>query len=175
MKTDHQNNYTNDVQNALDDREFKIEHHMTSLRSELTNFIPQIKEIIEKHPIGSVAAVLGVGVVMGYLASNPQRRGKSDSGSFLYSALSPAVQTVKTHLDQGGQLPGKDMSSILTPVLEAAEKHLSQTTSNSPHRNESVQPQKNLLNDLVKLLVPIGVEMGLKAWDNHSKTEEDAP
>lgn len=175
MEPDHQNYSTNDVQHALDERESKIEHHIASIRSELTNFIPQIKDIIEKHPIGSVATVLGLGVVLGYLASNAQRKGKPDRGSLLDSALSPAIETVKKHLDQGGQLPGKEINPIIAPVLDVATKHLSQTTSNSSQTHESVQPQQSALNDLVRLLVPIGIEMGLKAWENHSKTEEDGP
>ena len=175
MDPDNQSYSTNDVQHALDDCESKIEHHMTSLRNELTKIIPQIKEIVDKHPIGSAATVLGVGVVIGFLASTPHRRGKSDSGSLLESALSPALETVKKHINHGGQLPGKDMNPIITPVIEAAERHLSQTTSNSAPQNESAQPQKSVLNDLVRLLVPIGVEMGLKAWENHSKAEEDGP
>ncbi len=170
MSEHRQDNSTDDIRQKLDDRESVIEHHLTSLSNELMNILPQVKDIVEKHPIGSVATVLGIGVIMGYLASNSQRRGESTRESLLQSALDPAIQTVIEHLNREGHLPGKDVNPLLTSAIEATEKHLSRsnrTTTQHTPQNSSI------INDLVRILVPIGVELGLKALDKNDRSDQE--
>jgi len=167
------NTSTDEIRQQLDDRESSIGHHLSSLRSEFTNLLPQVREIIEKHPIGSVATVLGVGVAIGYLSSNNHRKGASNRESLLRSALEPAIQTVKDHLSKEGKLPDQDINSLLAPVIEAAEKHLSQSKSTTTQNSLSPPKQQSVINDLIKVLVPIGIEAGLKALDKDGKSDQD--
>jgi len=166
------NKSTDEIRKELGDREASIDHHLSSLRNEFTNILPQVKNIIEKHPIGSAATVLGVGVVLGYLTSKTQSRGGSTRESLLQSALDPALETVKEHLNQGGHLPGRDVSPILTPAIEAAEKHLIESKSTTTQNTSSLK-QNSVISDLVRMLVPIGIQMGLKALDKNDKSDQD--
>ncbi len=63
-----------EARRALDERMKKMEEYMGILRRELDNLVPPVKEFITKHPIGSISAILGVGVALGYLIGGSQNR-----------------------------------------------------------------------------------------------------
>ena len=173
MKTDNNNQASNGIREALNDRESKIEEHFGALRQELTDVVPSVRELIEKHPIGSAATFLGVGVMMGYLLSGGQRKGGESRESILSSAIVPAIETVKDHLDQLASSASESehhppVSSSATPADTT-----NRTGATVMHGNHShSQQEKSMLNRLIELLVPIGVEMGLKALQKNGRADE---
>ncbi len=147
-----QNRPSDGVREALDDRARKMEKHMSALRSELTNMIPPVKEIIVKYPISTASITLGAGVVVGYLIAGGKRKGGLGDNQLLDAALGPMVELIRERLNNG--------ESSEEAVRGALKSHL-----DLPQRTSS-------LNELVKLLVPIGIEMGLKALDKNGRENE---
>ena len=147
-----QNQSNNNVRDALDERARKMEHHLSALRRELTSMVPPVKETIIKHPIGTTTTVLGVGVVLGYLLAGGRRRGGRSNGTLMDAVLAPVIESVKKRVSDG--------ETSEEAVRGALSAHL------------APQQTHGSLNELVKLLLPIGVEMGLKALDINGKAGE---
>ncbi len=136
---------SSDVRAALDERAQQIEKHLSALRREVTNMVPPVKDIIVKHPIGSACAVLGAGVVLGYLIGGSRREGTSGDSALLDAVLAPMVTSIKERLDDG-----ESSEEAVRRVLRAY-----------------VPPQRSsTLNELFRLLLPLAVEMSLNALNN---------
>ena len=77
-KNQSQDQASDDSREAVDDRMQKIEEYLGALRRELDNIIPPVREFIVKHPIGSISAILGIGVTVGYLlGGNHKKKGSN--------------------------------------------------------------------------------------------------
>ncbi len=151
-KEQKQNRPSDGVREALNDRARKMEEHMGALRNELTNMIPPVKELIVKYPISTASITLGAGVVVGYLMASGKRKGGNGDHELLDAALGPVVERIRERLDNG--------ETSEEAVRGALMAHL-----DPPQRKSS-------LNELIKLLIPIGVEMGLKALEKNGKETE---
>jgi len=165
----------NDIHEALNDHESKIEQHLGALRQEFTDIAPSVKEFVEKHPIGTAAAALGVGIVAGYLISGGQRRVDSDGASILSSALNPAIEAVKDHLEQRIGSPSTSdhrISSQPGSIDTSEEKWGSGRDSERVEHRVHPHPNSSALNQLIELLVPIGIEIGLKALDKNGRADK---
>ncbi len=77
-KKQKQDQTTDGVQEALSDRESKIEQNLADIRKELTSIVPSVRELIEKRPIGSALTALGAGLLVGYLIAGGQNRRDSE-------------------------------------------------------------------------------------------------
>ena len=142
---------SSDVRAALDERAHQIEQHLGALRREVRGMVPPVKDIIVKHPIGSACAVLGAGVVLGYLIGGGRREGSSGDGALLDAVLAPVIESIKERLSNG----------------ETSEEAVRGTL------RTYVAPQRtSALNELFRLLLPMAVEMSLKALDKDGKEEE---
>ncbi len=142
---------SSDVRAALDDRAHQIEQHLGALRREVRGMVPPVKDIIVKHPIGSACAVLGAGVVLGYLIGGGRREGSSGDGALLDAVLAPVVESIKERLSNGETSEEAVRGALRTYV--------------APQRTSA-------LNELFRLLLPMAVEMSLKALDKDGKEEE---
>ncbi len=142
---------SSDVRAALDERAHQIEQHLGALRREVSGMVPPIKDIIAKHPIGSACAVLGAGVVLGYLIGGGRREGSSGDGALLDAVLAPVVESVKERLNSGETSEEAVRGALRTYV--------------APQRTSA-------LNELFRLLLPMAVEMSLKALDKDGAEEE---
>ncbi|MCY3630679.1 MAG: hypothetical protein F4065_11400 [Rhodothermaceae bacterium] len=142
---------SSDVRAALDDRAHQIEKHLGALRREVSGMVPPVKDIIVKHPIGSACAVLGAGVVLGYLIGGGRREGGSGDGALLDAVLAPVVESIKERLNNGETSEEAVRGALRTYVV----------------------PQRaSALNELFRLLLPMAVEMSLKALDKDGEEEE---
>ena len=142
---------SSDVRAALDDRAHQIEKHLGALRREVSGMVPPVKDIIVKHPIGSACAVLGAGVVLGYLIGGGRREGGSSDGALLDAVLAPVVESIKERLNNGESSEEAVRGALRTYVV----------------------PQRaSALNELFRLLLPMAVEMSLKALDKDGEEEE---
>lgn len=143
---------SSDVRAALDDRAHQIEQHLGALRREVSGMVPPVKDIIVKHPIGSACAVLGAGVVLGYLIGGGRREGNSGDGALLDAVLAPVVESIKERLNNGETSEEAVRGALRTYVAP--------------------QQQTSALNELFRLLLPMAVEMSLKALDKDGAEEE---
>lgn len=154
MEDTKQTKKSDDVREALRERMRQMEQHMGALRRELTGAVSPVKEVITRHPVGSACTVLGVGVALGYLIASGRRSNESDQTEILDAALAPVIQAVKEHLDQGEQLGDAVQRNVLT-------------------RNDGVpQRTESTLTQLVQMLAPVVVEMGIRALNTESKEKE---
>lgn len=151
-QTDQKKKRTSDtVRDALDERAHQIEKHLSALRRELTGMVPPVKDLIEKHPIGTACTVLGVGVVLGYLIGSGRRSGGVADSTILDAALAPVVASVKERLSKGESSEEAVRGALRTYV--------------APQRPSA-------FNELVRLLLPMAVEMSLKALDKDGEEED---
>lgn len=142
---------SSDVRAALDERAHQIEQHLSALRREVSGMVPPVKDIIVKHPIGSACAVLGAGVVLGYLIGGGRREGNSSDGALLDAVLAPVVESIKERLNNGDTSEEAVRGALRTYV--------------APQRASA-------LNELFRLLLPMAVEMSLKALDKDGAEEK---
>ncbi|MDE2828177.1 MAG: hypothetical protein OXL40_12885 [Bacteroidota bacterium] len=154
MEDTKQTKKSDDVREALRERMRQMEQHMGALRRELTGAVSPVKEVITQHPIGTACTVLGVGVALGYLIASGRRSDESDQTEILDAALAPVIQAVKEHLDLGEQSGEAVQRSVLT------------RNDGVPRRTEST------LSQLVQMLAPVVVEMGIRALNTESKEKE---
>lgn len=154
MEDTKQTKKSDDVREALRERMRQMEQHMGALRRELTGAVSPVKEVITQHPIGTACTVLGVGVALGYLIASGRRSDESDQTGILDAALAPVIQAVKEHLDLGEQSGEAVHRSVLT------------RNDGVPRRTEST------LSQLVQMLAPVVVEMGIRALNTESKEKE---
>ena len=126
--------------------------------------VPPVQETIVKHPIGSVSVALGVGVVLGCLLAGSQRKRNPGENELLDAALAPVVQSVKRKLHGEESTENKEIQGGTVGVnTEVGQTYLNQ----APERG------RGALGELVSLLLPIGVEAGLKALRKNAKSDED--
>ena len=155
MEDTKQSRTSDDVREALRERIRQMEQHMGALRRELTGAVSPVREVITQHPIGSACTVLGLGVALGYLIASGRRSDESNSSEILDATLAPVIEAVKAHLDEGGQLGEAVQRNVLT-------------------RNDAVpQRTESTLSQLVQMLAPVVVEMGIRALNTESKEKED--
>ena len=154
MEDTKQTKKSDDVREALRERMRQMEQHMGALRRELTGAVSPVKEVIKRHPVGSACTVLGVGVALGYLIASGRRSNESDQTEILDAALAPVIQAVKEHLDLG-ELSG-----------EAVQRSVPSRNDGVPQRTEST------LSQLIQMLAPVVVEMGIRALNTESKDKE---
>ncbi len=144
---------SSDVRAALDDRARQIEQHLSALRREVTGMVPPVKDLIVKHPIGSACTVLGIGIALGYLIGGGRREGSSGDGALLDAVLAPVIESVKERLGQGETSEEAVRGALRTYV--------------APQRTST-------LNELFRLLLPVAVEMSLKALDKDDEETEES-
>ena len=151
-----QSQTSDEVRDALNEHARQIEEHLGALRSELTGIVSPVKEFIARHPVSSTCAALGVGVVLGHLIGGG-RRGAGGSAldrTLLDEELIPLIDGVKERLNRG--------ESSEEAVRGAIQAHV-------------VVPQRASggLHELFRLLLPVAVEMGLKAFDTDEQPKEE--
>ncbi|MXZ05660.1 MAG: hypothetical protein F4146_07535 [Rhodothermaceae bacterium] len=154
MEDTKQTKKSDDVREALRERMRQMEQHMGALRRELTGAVSPVKEVITRHPVGSACTVLGVGVALGYLIASGRRSDESDQTEILDAALAPVIEAVREHLDQGEHSG------------EAVQRNVLTRNDAVPRRTEST------LSQLVQMLAPVVVEMGIRALNTESKDQE---
>lgn len=151
----NQSQTSDEVREALNDHARQIEEHLGALRNELTDMVSPVKEFIGRHPIGSACTALGVGVVLGHLIAGGRRAGASAlDRTLLDEELIPLIDSVKERLNHG--------ESSEEAVRGAIRAHVA-----VPSRASGG------LNELFRLLLPVAVEMGLKAFDNDEQPKEE--
>ena len=155
MEDTKQSRTSDDVREALRDRIRQMEQHMGALRRELTGAVSPVKEVITRHPIGSACTVLGLGVALGYLIANGRRSDESNMNEIVDATLAPVIEAVKEQLDNGEQSG------------EAVQKNVLTKSDAVPQRTEST------LSQLIQMLAPVAVEMGIRALNAESKEKED--
>lgn len=155
MEDTKQSRTSDDVREALRERIRQMEQHMGALRRELTDAVSPVKEVITRHPIGTACTVLGLGVALGYLIANGRRSDESNGNEILDATLAPVIEAVKEHLDKGKRSGETVQRNVLT--------------SNDAVR----QRTDSTLSQLVQMLAPVVVEMGIRALNTESKEKED--
>ncbi len=155
MEDTKQSRTSDDVREALRERIRQMEQHMGALRRELTGAVSPVKEVITRHPIGSACTVLGLGVALGYLIANGRRSDESNMNEIVDATLAPVIEAVKEQLDNGEQSG------------EAVQKNVLTKSDAVPQRTEST------LSQLIQMLAPVAVEMGIRALNAESKEKED--
>ena len=154
MEETKQSRTSNDVREALRERMRHVEQHLDALRREVTGAVSPVKEVVTRHPIGSACTALGLGVALGYLIASGRRSGESNRGELLDATLVPVIEAVKEHLDMGGELE------------DAVSRNVSVGNDAVPRKTEST------LSQLVQMLAPVVVEMGIRALSTDGKAEE---
>ena len=161
---------TSEIRKALDDHARKIEKHLGEIRREVAGMVPPVQETIAKHPIGSVAVALGVGVVLGALITGGQRkRNPGESNELLDAALTPVVQSVKRSLHGEESIEKQEVRDGYEVPSESALRN----KGGNPYLRQSPDRGRGALSELVSLLLPIGVEAGLKALQKNARSDED--
>ncbi len=155
MEDTKQSRTSDDVREALRERIRQMEQHMGALRRELTGAVSPVKEVITRHPIGSACTVLGLGVALGYLIANGRRTDESNMNEIVDATLAPVIEAVREHLDNGEQSG------------EAVQKNVMTKSDAVPQRTKST------LSQLIQMLAPVAVEMGIRALNTESKEKED--
>ena len=170
-----QDQTSDDIREAMSDRESKMEQHLGALRQELTDVLPSMRELIKKHPIGSATTVLGIGLVVGYWISGRKR--SPGSRSTLNYLASSAMDVAEDHLA---------MRESYSPNPE----HVNFSRKSNPRKPYAMSPaihayredddtslppsnrREGVLSRLVNLLVPMGIEMGLKALEKNESSDD---
>ncbi len=133
------------LQQALKEKANRIEGHAGALRRELTQIAPTLRGVITERPITSACTALGAGVGIGIILASGRRSSNSYDSELLDAALAPVVAAVRERVDQGNS-PEDAIRSAL--------------------RSQVSPPREGALVQLVRLLMPAVVEIGLNALNN---------
>ena len=135
-----------DLQQALKEKANQIEGHAAALRRELTQFLPTLREIISQRPVTSACTALGAGIGIGIILTSARRNSSSDESELLDAALGPVVEAVRERLDQGASSDEAVRTALCSHVAP---------------------PREGALAQLVRLVMPVAVEMGIKAFNEN--------
>ena len=104
--------------------------------------MPSLRELIMEHPITSACTALGAGIGVGVILSSLRGSSGGRDSELLDAALAPLVSAIREQVDQG------------TSAEEAIRGAL---------RSQMVPSRERALTQLVRLLMPLAVGMGIRA------------